>query len=78
MDEFVETHAQLFCGFSKSHKCVPSLDAVFVASSETDVALSDSLPSAQFGRVVVKGDIGIFENQEQALFFRFGFGNSFI
>jgi hypothetical protein len=74
----VETDAELLGSFGEGHEGIPGGYAIGRTRAEADIPFAHPLPHAEFGRVVVQGQVGIVQDQEQMLFFGPGLGNALV
>ena len=78
MDVVVEADPQLRRRLRQRHEGVPGAGALGGARPEAHVAFPDALSRPQFGRVVVQGDLRMFEHQQQLSLLGTGLGNPLV
>ena len=76
MDIGVEVDTQFFGGLVEGVEGIPSSNAIIGAVTEADIAFTHPLANGQFSRVVVQGQLRMFENQQEAFLFGQGLGDT--
>ena len=70
--------AQFIGSCDQAQTGVPNLGTFFSSGAKADVLLGFLLASAQFSRIIVKGDLWVIQDRQQFNLFGFGPGNTLV
>ena len=60
IDVLVEADLKFLRGSRKGHKCIPGFYPIFAPRAKADITLANPLAGAQFRRIVIQWDLGMF------------------